>query len=65
MLVIYVCPFLSVYLLESAISVSDGVFAWERDAEPLLKKYVYSINYKVILLHVAMASICVMANNKF
>lgn len=31
---------MSVHLLDSAVSVCDGSFAWERDAEPLLKKYI-------------------------
>ncbi len=29
------------YLLGSAVSVCDGSFAWEREAEPLLKKYYF------------------------
>lgn len=28
------------HLLDSAVSINDSSFAWERNAEPLLKKYV-------------------------
>lgn len=27
------------YLLDSAVTISDGSFAWEKNAEPFLKKY--------------------------
>lgn len=30
--------------LGSAVTVSDGSFAWEKNAEPFLKKYAYSVN---------------------
>lgn len=33
-------------LSDSAVTVSDGSFAWEKQAEPFLKKYDYSVTTK-------------------
>lgn len=35
-------------LSDSAVTVSDGSFAWEKHAEPFLKKYDYSVTAKNI-----------------
>ena len=33
------------HLLDSAVSISDCTFAWDRDAEPLLKEYVCFVQH--------------------
>ena len=40
----YICLFLCMYFLclDTAVSICDGSFSWEKDSEPLLKKYVAS-----------------------
>lgn len=30
--------------IETAVSISNGSFSWEKEAEPLLKEYVYAKN---------------------
>lgn len=32
--------FVWLYLIDTAISVCEGSFSWERESAPLLKKYV-------------------------
>lgn len=50
------------YLLGSVVSIRDGSFAWEKDSEPLLKKYVYYNMWlqNLFLLYFAALATCVL-----
>lgn len=38
--------------LDSAVTIRDSSFAWERNAEPLLKKYACHVKSKITHLHI-------------
>lgn len=45
-------PSLFFHLLDSAVSICDGSFAWDKEAEPLLKKYVCCVKHIFIHLDI-------------
>lgn len=42
------------HLLDSAVSVCDGSFAWDKEAEPLLKKYAFFFKHNIAHLNIVL-----------
>lgn len=45
---VFICLCICIHLLETAVSICDGSFAWEKEAEPLLKKYVSNTEIHIV-----------------